>query len=218
MPVDDFAETIEIMSLFLIASSGTSHVASGKFDMEDRCADSMNADSIEKASASAEHIADGGNGKAKVLIIEDEPGLLECLCEYLEGQGYAVMAAANAKAGESLCSTNGVNLIIADLIMPGPDVLNTLGAIRSRYPSIQIAVMSGVIDWTPYEKALRRLNPCAVFQKPFKLEEIAEIAARYAKSGRDDPSTALRQADGDSSRRSAMTRRRGARADKRSRI
>ncbi len=65
----------------------------------------------------------------KILIIDDEPNILENTGEYLEFSGYEVIVATDGLSGIEAAKTHLPNLIISDLMLPGLDghaVLKTL--------------------------------------------------------------------------------------------
>src|SRR3546814_14154220 len=60
----------------------------------------------------------------RILLIDDEPSIREPLSEYLEAQGFAVIAAASAAEARSILRAQGVDLIVSDIMMPGEDGLS----------------------------------------------------------------------------------------------
>ena len=55
---------------------------------------------------------------ARILIIDDDPQILNMLRQTLEREGYEVIDASDGKEGLKLYRENPTDLIIADLIMP----------------------------------------------------------------------------------------------------
>lgn len=58
---------------------------------------------------------------ARILLVDDEPGLREAVQAYLEDSGFEVIPAANAQQALQLLSTAQPQLIISDIMMPGMD-------------------------------------------------------------------------------------------------
>ncbi len=56
-----------------------------------------------------------------ILVVEDPPGVRALLAGILAGQGYQVLTATNGIEALALLETNEVDLIIADIMMPGMD-------------------------------------------------------------------------------------------------
>lgn len=64
----------------------------------------------------------------QILLIDDDALLCEVLAEFLELSGYAVIQAANGRAGlERLASGAAPDLILLDLLMPEMDGIRFLG-------------------------------------------------------------------------------------------
>lgn len=57
----------------------------------------------------------------KILIVEDEPNLLELYRLALEQAGFAVFTAVNGAAGYRLAQGNPVDLVLLDILMPHVD-------------------------------------------------------------------------------------------------
>src|SRR3546814_5629420 len=66
----------------------------------------------------------------RILLIDDEPSIREPLSEYLEAQGFAVIAAASAAEARSILRAQGVDLIVSDIMMPGEDGLSLTRHLR----------------------------------------------------------------------------------------
>lgn len=67
--------------------------------------------------------------KPKILVIDDEQYLRDFYQELLEGEGYAVITAANGKDGVALAISDKPQAILLDLMMPvmtGQEVLRVL--------------------------------------------------------------------------------------------
>ncbi len=87
----------------------------------------------------------GLDGRAFVLVIEDDAMIRMLTAEYIEDAGSEVLEAANADdAVRILESPDDVRTIFTDINMPGSmDGLMLTHAIRDRWSTIQIIVTSG---------------------------------------------------------------------------
>lgn len=68
--------------------------------------------------------------RAKVLIVEDETGLLSVLTEKISREGYEVLNAKNGKAGLETALKEHPDLILLDVIMPIMDGMTMLQELR----------------------------------------------------------------------------------------
>ncbi|WP_033073449.1 response regulator [Sphingopyxis sp. MWB1] len=66
----------------------------------------------------------------RILLIDDEPSIREPLSEYLEGQGFSVMAAASAAEARAVLQAKGIDLVVSDIMMPGEDGLSLTRHLR----------------------------------------------------------------------------------------
>ena len=70
------------------------------------------------------------NNKIKILIVDDEPDIIEILKFNLENEGYKVFSAANGKEALKLADQHLPNLIILDLMMPIMDGIEACERLR----------------------------------------------------------------------------------------
>jgi CheY-like chemotaxis protein len=83
-------------------------------------------------------------GKASVLLVEDAAPVAAVLREVLERAGYRVTLARDGdQARLWLRSADAIDLLIADLILPGCSGIDVAREARERWPDIGILVISG---------------------------------------------------------------------------
>lgn len=75
-------------------------------------------------------------------MIDDEAIVRRVLAEFLERQGYDVLAAANAEEALALLDET-LALVISDIQMPGSSGLQLLEAIRDRRPNLPVILCTG---------------------------------------------------------------------------
>jgi two-component system OmpR family response regulator len=111
---------------------------------------------------------------ASVLLIEDEPGIVDFVRRGLEAEGFAVQAALDGIEGEQAALSGGFDAIILDLMLPGRDGLEILASIRRSTPSVPVIVLTARGE---LEDRVAGLDAGAVdyLVKPFSL---AELVAR----------------------------------------
>ncbi len=68
-----------------------------------------------------------------ILIVDDDPDLLETLEEYLTGQGYTILTAADAAAARALTARHPIDLALLDIHLPGEDGLTLARHLRERH-------------------------------------------------------------------------------------
>jgi two-component system phosphate regulon response regulator PhoB len=69
--------------------------------------------------------------KTKILVIEDEPDILEVIQYNLEREGHKVIACRNGELGLSRIRTDDPDLVILDLMLPGMDGVEVCRQVKS---------------------------------------------------------------------------------------
>jgi DNA-binding response OmpR family regulator len=111
---------------------------------------------------------------AHILIIDDDPQILDMLSQTLEREGYEVITASDGKEGLRLYRENPVDLIITDIIMPGKEGIETIMDLRRDFPHVKIIAISGggQIDAEQYLSMAQKLGAQRTFIKPFERAEL----------------------------------------------
>ena len=118
--------------------------------------------------------------KAKrILVIDDEPSVLDLLQRILEGEGYAVEVASNGLEGVELFRLQPCDLVISDMVMPVKDGLQTILELRNIAPNLPVIAISGggVISKERYLTVAGYLGRVKTIAKPFAVEAIVKAVA-----------------------------------------
>lgn len=115
-----------------------------------------------------------------ILVVDDEPSLVEAMCSVLEDEGYSVTTARDGR--EALRAMHdGLRpcLAILDLMMPVMSGWELRAAMLAdpHLVDIPVAIVSAFA-----RGELNALDPATVLQKPFQLSEIVDLADRYCGS------------------------------------
>ena len=129
---------------------------------------------LKRCASELEEIAEKlGGEQAHVLIVDDDPALLEALPEALRLRmgGVTVETADSAAAALDRMAARDYDAILADIKMPGMDGLALLSEIRRRQPDTPILMITGHGD---YDLAVRALRGGAYdfIQKPIDREHV----------------------------------------------
>lgn len=81
--------------------------------------------------------------KAKVVIIDDDPKILELAALVLSRRGFMVFTADSARDGLALIAANSPELVLLDYMMPEMDGLSTLRQIKSEFPLSYVVMFTG---------------------------------------------------------------------------
>ena len=113
----------------------------------------------------------------KILIIDDDDQIRKMYELFLEGEGFAVLSAANGEEGLKTFWKNEVDLVITDLFMPGIDGLYVTSKIREVNENIPILGISGGPDPNNPNRSLSttdQMGTIKVLKKPVELDELLE--------------------------------------------
>lgn len=79
----------------------------------------------------------------RILLIEDDHGVMQTLEYALRSSGYEVRSTAHGKDIPRLLALLQPDLVITDVIMPQIDTLDAISALRRDHPGIKIIAISG---------------------------------------------------------------------------
>ncbi len=84
---------------------------------------------------------------ARILVVDDDPGIREVLCDYLGQHGYAATGAASAAEMDRALAAAPADLIVLDLMMPGEDGLSVVRRMpRAGPPIVMLSAMGEDTD------------------------------------------------------------------------
>ncbi len=115
------------------------------------------------------------SNKSKVLLVDDEPGMLRYIRTLLEVEDYKVETASTGEEALERVKKGLVpDLVLLDLLMPGIDGLQTLEQLRQAQPGIKVVMLSCVTDTRKVVQAIR-LGAVDYLTKPFQKAELDKV-------------------------------------------
>lgn len=112
----------------------------------------------------------------KVVIIDDEPIIVEGLSRMVPWSKYRcqIVATANDGAeGEQVIREHKPDIIFSDIAMPGEDGLTMVAGLKSEFPNLQITILTGYRDFDYAQKAIK-LGVSRFLLKPSNMNELEE--------------------------------------------
>ena len=135
-----------------------------------------------------------GRSGERVLVVEDEPGIVDFISRGLGAEGYSVRAAFDGVEGERLALSGEFDAVVLDLMLPGRNGMEILRTLRKATPRLPVIVLTARAE---IEDRVEGLDAGAVdyLVKPFSM---AELAARVRAHLRAlaQASTSVLQAEG----------------------
>lgn len=107
----------------------------------------------------------------RILIVEDDPDIANCIKSALESEGFAVDITADGEEGSQLARTNDYDLVILDQVLPSRSGLDICRDIRAAKKTCYILALSVV---SSVDKKVSVLDAGAddYLTKPFSLSEL----------------------------------------------
>jgi DNA-binding response OmpR family regulator len=129
-----------------------------------------------------------------ILLIEDEPGIVDFVKRGLEAEGFPVQASLDGLEGERRALGESFDLIVLDLMLPGRSGIEILSSLRQARLSVPVIVLTARGE---IEDRVGGLDAGAVdyLVKPFSLAELAARVRAQLRLAMQSPAAALRVAD-----------------------
>ncbi|SMC22746.1 two component, sigma54 specific, transcriptional regulator, Fis family [Desulfacinum hydrothermale DSM 13146] len=107
----------------------------------------------------------------KILVVDDEPSILQSLKGVLEDEGYETVLVGSAEAALEEIQRDAPHLILLDIWLPGMDGMEMLDRVKKTHPTIPVIIISG---HGTIETAVRatRVGAFDFIEKPLSVERI----------------------------------------------
>jgi len=130
--------------------------------------------------------------EAKVLVVDDEPPVLELVTAYLEREGYQVYTARDGLAGLKAARSFKPDILVLDVLLPGMDGIELLSRLR-RESNVYVIMLTAKSDETDKIVGLS-IGADDYVTKPFSPRELVariKAALRRLRSGDNSAESAI---------------------------
>jgi two-component system alkaline phosphatase synthesis response regulator PhoP len=135
--------------------------------------------------------------EAKILIVEDEAGLVTTLRDRLRKEGYSVSTAKDGTSGLELATNEQFDLILLDLMLPGQSGLTVCQKLRQQGATTPILMLTARRQTVDKVVGLRT-GADDYLTKPFQMSELlARVDALLRRAARPQPTATARYRFGD---------------------
>lgn len=116
-------------------------------------------------------------GRRTVLIVDNDPDMLETCARILRGSGHDCLTATGEREALDLLHSRHLDLILADLRMPAANGLTLLANARRLAPDVPVVIVTayGSADLARHA---REAGAAAYLAKPFSVSQLREVVAR----------------------------------------
>ncbi|MBI1798251.1 MAG: response regulator transcription factor [Candidatus Eisenbacteria bacterium] len=125
------------------------------------------------------------NAMKRVLIVEDEEGLLEGLAHNFKFEGYEVLTAKNGAEGLKMALKQKPDVVVLDIMLPEKDGFTVLKELRQRHREIPVLVMTARNFEADVLKGFD-LGADDYVTKPFGIKELMARVKRLVERGAAD--------------------------------
>ncbi len=110
----------------------------------------------------------------RILIIDDEPEILEALSDVFEHKGYNVDVALGGREGIEIYKENPADVVVLDIIMPIKDGYETINELKEKFSDVNIIAISGggTVGPEKYLEVVRHYGVKYAFKKPIGYKEL----------------------------------------------
>lgn len=115
-----------------------------------------------------------GNGIPQVLLVDDDPQMVELLTEILEGEDTAVTGASSAAEGIAKLESTDFQVVFLDLIMPGGSGVELLKAIERQDRKTPVVLVTGAGDGALIDEAMD-YGPVTLIRKPIRVSQVRQV-------------------------------------------
>lgn len=120
---------------------------------------------------------------ARILVLDDEPGIRELLKEHLEAEGHRVRVASDGIEGQRVYEECQPDLLLVDVRVPNGDGVELVQAVRAKRADIKVIYITGWLDDRSVEsRIVKELTQHPQYRsliKPFRLKEASRVVAEY---------------------------------------
>ena len=126
-----------------------------------------------------------------VLVVDDEPGILEVVRRVLRQASYTVIPSRDGDDAWDILERNrpSIDLVLTDIVMPGPiDGIMLANKIRQKYQNLSVLFMTG---WLPERDkfATGMARDRRLLRKPFSPRELLAFIDSHLGKGELDLET-----------------------------
>ena len=113
---------------------------------------------------------------SKILLVDDEPDVIEIVRTRLERDGHVILSAPNGQAALTAAATHKPDLVILDVMMPGLDGFEVLRRLKSGAQTMQtpVIMLTAKTEFSSIAQGWS-LDADNYVTKPFQIDELAKI-------------------------------------------
>jgi excisionase family DNA binding protein len=116
----------------------------------------------------------GARREARVLVVDDDPVLLDLVRGIVSGAGYTAIPAPDGERAIELLKEEPADLVFLDVLLPATSSLEVFQKAKQLNPRVTVVLMTGYPDHPVVAEAMA-LGPLMLLRKPFGIPQLTEI-------------------------------------------
>ena len=116
----------------------------------------------------------------EILILDDEPIVVERLKPVLEKEGFNVEAFTESQKALARLEEKKFHVLVTDLKMSGPDGIDVLSYVKEHSPGTQVIMITGYAT-IEAARAAEAIGAYNFVTKPFKMRDLCGLVVKAAK-------------------------------------
>lgn len=121
----------------------------------------------------------------RILVVDDEPDVLEVCSRVLTRSGYVVQVAGSAEEARRYLDQEGFDLVVLDIHMPDEDGISLLEYVRAKHSALPAILITGYPEMETVMASVR-LSVSEYLCKPFTMQKLVEAVTAGLKSADEE--------------------------------
>src|SRR5262245_48365533 len=118
------------------------------------------------------------SAKKRVLLVDDDPEIIDAIRIALESRGYRIMIARDGNQGLAMAEREDPDLVILDMMMPKRSGFLVLEKLRLTHPKKMKVIMITANEGSRHKAYAEMLDVNDYIRKPFAMDRLLESVER----------------------------------------
>jgi len=133
---------------------------------------------MAKKQAEADNGGDAGTDKRRILLVDDDPEIIEALRYALESKGFSILIARDGNQGLAMAEREDPDLVILDMMMPKRSGFLVLEKLRRTHPVPVRVIMITANEGSRHKAYAEMLGVDDYIRKPFPMDRLIDSVKR----------------------------------------
>ena len=125
---------------------------------------------MHEATMMGEEIATAPISKRRILVVDDDRDICECLGEFFKAKGFAVSSAFSGEQALDYLQSSAPQVVVLDILLPGLSGLEVLRRIKAACPGARVMMMTG-LPHLEFRRQAQAYGACGYVTKPFDFSD-----------------------------------------------